>query len=439
MSKKVHVLNLGCSKNQVDSEAILGEFSQAGLQYSEDSLDSDVVVVNTCGFIEDAKQESVDEILGLIENKQPHQKLVVAGCLSQRYLEDLKGEFPEVDLMVGTYKPSQIVESLGLLRAPDNCNTTEITKSRILLGEEPVHAYLKIAEGCNRTCSFCAIPGMRGKQVSKSVKNIIEEAQALQEQGIQEISLIAQDLTFYGREKNGPGSNLTELLQALISETDIPWIRMMYGYPAFINDDLIDMMANEKRICSYLDMPIQHASNNMLKRMRRGHTEESLRKLLLKLRSNVPDIALRTTLLLGFPGETEEDVKTLINLMDEIKFDRLGCFPYSDEEGTHAFDAFPKSDHLSEEVIQDRISRVMTRQADISLERNESLIGKELEVLIDSEAEGSDYHFFARTQWDAPEVDNRVCILEGSATPGSFRKVQILSASEYDLEARLID
>lgn len=438
MSKKVHLLNLGCSKNQVDSESILGEFSQAGLELSDQSQDSDVLIVNTCGFIEDAKQESVDEILNLIETKQPHQKLVVAGCLSQRYLDDLKSEFPEVDLMVGTYKPAEIVESLGLLQEPDNCNTTELTSKRILMGEETFHAFLKIAEGCNRTCSFCAIPGMRGKQVSSPINKLVLEAQDLQSQGIQEISLIAQDLTFYGREKHGPGSNLVELLQALLSETDIPWIRMMYAYPAFINDDLMDLMANEKRICSYLDMPIQHASNNMLKRMRRGHTEESLRKLLLKLRSNIPDIALRTTILMGFPGETEEDVKTLINLMDEIKFDRLGCFPYSNEEGTHAFDAFSESDHLSEELIQDRIARVMSRQADISLERNESLIGQELEVLIDNEAEGSDYHFFARTQWDAPEVDNRVCILEGSATPGEFRKVQIIGASEYDLEARLI-
>jgi ribosomal protein S12 methylthiotransferase len=280
---------------------------------------------------------------------------------------------------------------------------------------------------------------MRGKQVSRTYSDIITEAQGLQSQGIQEISLIAQDLTFYGREKNGPGSNLPELLKGLLSETDLPWIRMMYAYPAFINDDLMDLMANEPRICSYLDMPIQHASNNMLKKMRRGHTQESLRKLLLSLRDNVPGIALRTTLLLGFPSETNEDVDILHDLIEEIKFDRLGCFPYSDEEGTHAAEAFPVEDLIEEDVIQDRISRIMNTQAAISLDRNESLIGEEIEVLIDSEAEGSDYHFYARTQWDAPEVDNRVCILEGDATPGEFRKVKILSASEYDLEAKIID
>ncbi len=436
MSKKVHLLNLGCSKNQVDSENILGEFSQAGVSYSETSEESDILVVNTCGFIEDAKQESIDEILNLINHKERHQKLVVAGCLSERYREVLQNEIPEIDLMVGTYQPAEIIQSLGLISASEAC---ELPSKRVLLGEESFHAYLKVAEGCNRTCSFCAIPGMRGKQVSKTYSDIITEAQGLQSQGIQEISLIAQDLTFYGREKNGPGSNLPELLKGLLSETDLPWIRMMYAYPAFINDDLMDLMANEPRICSYLDMPIQHASNNMLKKMRRGHTQESLRKLLLSLRDNVPGIALRTTLLLGFPSETNEDVDILHDLIEEIKFDRLGCFPYSDEEGTHAAEAFPVEDLIEEDVIQDRISRIMNTQAAISLERNESLIGEEIEVLIDSEAEGSDYHFYARTQWDAPEVDNRVCILEGDATPGEFRKVKILSASEYDLEAKIID
>ena len=434
--KKVNLLNLGCSKNQVDSEALLGEFKTAGYGIVSEQEDSDVIVINTCGFIESAKEESINEILAAVQNKGAHQKVVVAGCLSQRYLEDLKLEIPEVDFMVGTYKPGQILQGLNIATPETDLCESGTFKNRVLLGDDKHHAYVKIAEGCNRTCSFCAIPSMRGKQRSRTIADIIDEVNALTEQGVQEISLIGQDLSFYGREKGGPGETLEMLLNGLVNHTDVPWIRLMYAYPAFLNNGLLDLMAKEDRICNYLDMPIQHASDKMLKLMRRGHTQASLRTLLTKLRQKVPNIALRTTLLLGFPGETKDDFEQLMELIQDVKFDRLGCFTFSEEEGTHSFDL--KEKRVPLEVAEKRAKDLMDVQRLISMERNESLIGTTQRVLIDSVAEGSEYHFYARTQWDAPEVDNRVQILEGNADVGTFREVKIVAASEYDLDAILL-
>ena len=433
---KVNVINLGCSKNQVDSESILGEFSNAGYAMTSEQKGSDIVVINTCGFIDSAKEESINEILTAVENRDPGQKIVVAGCLSQRYTEELKKDIPEADLVMGTYKAGEIIKSLDLTVDPQAlCDTGAFTK-RILLEEQHHHAYLKLAEGCNRTCSFCAIPGMRGKQRSRNIASLVDEANELASKGVKEISLIAQDLTYFGREKGGPSETLEQLLNALVTHTDIPWIRMMYAYPGFINDSLMDLMAQENRICSYLDMPLQHGSDNILKLMRRGHTRKSLLGLLRKLRQRIPNIALRTTLLIGHPGETEDDVKQLLDLIEEVRFDRLGCFTYSDEDGTHAFDL--NNQRVDIEVAQERAERVMNVQQHISLENNEARIGQELDVLIDEVAEGSDFHFYGRTQWDAPEVDNRVQILNGNAAPGDFVKVKVLSASEYDLDAEII-
>jgi ribosomal protein S12 methylthiotransferase len=433
---KIHVLNLGCSKNQVDSENILGELVHAGYSQVESQEDSDVMVINTCGFIESAKEESIDEIMQALAIRKPGQKLVVAGCLSQRYKSELQLEIPEVDLFMGTYEAGALLKALDPVRASQvECQTGSLVQ-RQLMGEENHHAFLKIAEGCNRTCSFCAIPGMRGKQKSRTLEDIIRESQTLQSQGIKEISLVAQDLTYFGREKGGPGTNLKALLEALIRETDLPWIRLMYAYPAFLDDSLIELMATESRICKYLDMPIQHASDRMLKLMRRGHTGSSLRKLLRKLRSGIPDLAMRTTLLIGHPGETEEDFEDLRELVEEIRFERMGCFTYSDEEGTHAAEL--DEERVDVEVAMERAEILMDIQRKISLDRNESLIGQTLPVLIDRVAEGSEYHYEARTQWDAPEVDNRVLIHTGDAEVGSFRQVRITDATEYDLEAELI-
>ena len=437
MVKKVRLLNLGCSKNQVDSENILGEFGRAGFTLVKEGEVPTVTIINTCGFIEAAKEESIQEILAAVGNKGEGEKLIVAGCLSQRYGTELKRDIPEVDLYLGTYKAGEMLERLGLNSTlPSDCKVG--AGPRALMGEEKHHAFLKIAEGCNRICGFCAIPGMRGKQMSRSIADIVEEAQQLQAWGIQEVSLIAQDLTYFGREKNGQES-LEMLLKALIQHTDIPWFRMMYAYPAFITDGLVDIMATEKRICKYLDIPVQHSSANMLKAMRRNYSADELRDVMRKLRSAIPNIALRTTALLGYPGETDADVEDLLGFLEEVRFRHVGCFTYSDEDGTHAFDLKPK---VKTSTAEKRLDRVMTLQRQISLEENEKRMGDTVDVIIDSVAEGEDYHFVGRTEGDAPEVDNRVLIYvsekASEATVGTFRKVQITDAREYDIEAVLL-
>jgi len=432
--RSVHPISLGCSKNQVDLERALSEFRHAGFQLLEESDQAEYLLINTCGFIDSAKTESIDTILALAGQRKKGQKILVAGCLSQRYMADLKSEMPEVDLWTGTYQPGKILEVVGENDLADICRRELPTRVRI--GNTPHHAYLKIAEGCNRSCAFCAIPGIRGKQKSFDIPELIEEAQLLQKNGVQEISLIAQDLTFYGREKGGPNTQLETLLRALLDNTDIPWIRLMYAYPEFIDDSLLELMAKEKRICKYLDMPIQHGSDRILKLMRRNTDGQKLRDLLLRIRKSVPEIAMRTTALVGFPGETEEDYQQLLELAAEIRFERLGGFAYSNEDGTHAA-TLPNS--VPAEVAQERLQRLLDQQAQISLERNQTLIGSEVDVLIDEVAEESEFHFYARTQWDALEVDNSVRILEGSATPGEFRKARIVDASEFDLDAILLD
>jgi len=425
---------LGCSKNQVDSENILGEFGRAGFTLAREEDPSDVTVINTCGFIEAAKEESIQEILGAIQNRKRGEKVVVAGCLSQRYLTELHKEIPEADLLVGTYKPGEILERLGLASTlPSDCLVG--ASPRTLMGEESHHAFLKIAEGCNRVCGFCAIPGMRGKQRSRNVADIVAEAQQLESWGIKEISLIAQDLTFYGREGGGT-ENLEGLLKTLLRETGIQWLRLMYAYPAFLTDALLDVMASEARVCKYLDMPVQHASDRMLKAMRRNYSRASLREQLSRLRRSVPGISLRTTVLLGYPGETDDDVKDLLELVEETRFRHLGGFTYSDEEGTHAFDLPEK---IPTPVMEERLGRVMDLQREIATEDNQARIGSTVEVIIDSVAEGESHHFVGRTEGDAPEVDGRVLIHgPADAEIGSFRRVFITDAREYDLEGRLV-
>ncbi len=428
--RKVRIVNLGCSKNHVDSENILGEFGRAGFTLAGDGDRSEITVVNTCGFIEAAKEESVNEILAALDHRAEGEKVVVAGCLSQRYLGELHKEIPEADLLVGTYKPGEILDKLGLTSTlPSDCVAG--AGPRALMGEEPHHAFLKIAEGCNRVCGFCAIPGMRGKQKSRSIADIVAEAQQLESWGIKEVSLIAQDLTYFGREKNGTES-LEMLLRALIRETGIPWFRMMYAYPAFLTDGLLEVIATEKRVCKYLDMPVQHASDRMLKAMRRNYSAESLRKQLAGLRSAVPGIALRTTVVLGYPGETEEDVEELLALVEETRFRHLGGFTYSDEEGTHAFDLKPK---VPQEVMEERLGRVMQLQGEIAAEDNQARVGDTVEVIVDAVAEGETHHYAGRTEGDAPEVDGRVLIHgPADAEIGSFRKVFVTGATAYDLE-----
>ncbi len=432
--RKVRIVNLGCSKNQVDSENILGEFGRAGFTLAGDGDRSAVTVINTCGFIEAAKEESVNEILAALDHRTDGEKVVVAGCLSQRYLGELHKEIPEADLLVGTYKPGEIIERLGLVSTlPSDCVAG--AGPRTLMGEESHHAFLKIAEGCNRICGFCAIPGMRGKQRSRTIADIVTEAQQLESWGIKEVSLIAQDLTYFGREKNGTES-LEELLRTLLRETSIPWFRMMYAYPAFLTEGLLDVMATESRVCKYLDMPVQHASDRMLKAMRRNYSGESLKKQLAQLRASVPGIALRTTVVLGYPGETEDDVEELLAMMEETRFRHLGGFTYSDEEGTHAFDLQPK---VPQEVMEERLGRVMDLQREIATEANNARIGTTVDVIVDAVAEGESHHFVGRTEGDAPEVDGRVLIHGATdATVGTFRKVFVTGATDFDLEGTFV-
>lgn len=432
--RKVRIVNLGCSKNQVDSENILGEFGRAGFTLAGDGDRSEITVVNTCGFIEAAKEESVNEILAALDQRAEGEKVVVAGCLSQRYLGELHKEIPEADLLVGTYKPGEILDRLGLTSTlPSDCVAG--AGPRALMGEESHHAFLKIAEGCNRICGFCAIPGMRGKQRSRTVADIVAEAQQLESWGIREVSLIAQDLTYFGREKNGT-ENLEGLLRALLRETGIPWFRMMYAYPAFLTEGLLDVMATERRVCKYLDMPVQHASDRMLKAMRRNYSAGSLRRQLADLRAAVPGIALRTTVVLGYPGETEEDVEELLALVEETRFRHLGGFTYSDEEGTHAFDLASK---VPQEVMEERLGRVMQLQGEIAAEDNQARVGQTVDVIVDMAAEGETHHYVGRTEGDAPEVDGRVLIHGAEdAEIGGFRKVFVTGATAYDLEGRFV-
>jgi ribosomal protein S12 methylthiotransferase len=430
----IHVVNLGCSKNLVDTERVYGDFLTAGFRMSEFPEQASMVVVNTCGFIEAAKEESINEILARIAERPKGQKVVVAGCLSQRYMGDLKKEIPEVDLWAGTYQPGQLVQMVkesGWGLQPECASETRIPR---LLTTSNHFAYLKISEGCDRVCSFCAIPGMRGKHESRTPDEVVQEIRELHASGVQEAILIAQDLTYWGKDL-GKGNSLATLLKRVLDETDIPWIRLTYAYPQFIDDALLDILANSGRVCKYLDMPLQHGSERMLKAMRRGHTRAGLRELLGRLRGAVPDIALRTTFLLGFPGETEGDFEELMELVEETRFDRLGGFTFSPEEGTHSMEL---TGTVDPEVAQDRLARLMRRQSEISLELNEAKVGRTLRVLVDGVAEGQSHRFDARTEFDAPEVDNSVQIVDGDCEPGKFAQVRIVGATEYDLEAVVV-
>lgn len=430
----IHVVNLGCSKNLVDTERVYGDFLTAGFRMSEFPEQASLVVVNTCGFIEAAKEESVNEILARVAERGRGQKIAVAGCLSQRYMDDLRKEIPEVDLWAGTYKPGELLElvkSSGWGLQPACAAERAIPR---LLTQSNHYAYLKVSEGCDRVCSFCAIPGIRGKHESRTADEVVQEVRDLHLAGVQEAILIAQDLTYWGRDL-GKGNSLAGLLRRLLDETDIPWIRLTYAYPQFLDDDLLRLIADSGRICRYLDMPLQHGSERMLKAMRRGHTRAGLRELLGRIRGAVPDMAIRTTFLLGFPGETESDFDELMELVEETRFERLGGFTFSPEEGTHAVSL---GGEVDPEVAQDRLARLMRRQAEISLELNEARVGSTLRVLVDGVAEGQSHRFDARTEFDAPEVDNSVQIVDGECEPGTFAQVRIVGATEYDLEAVVV-
>jgi ribosomal protein S12 methylthiotransferase len=421
---KVNIVTLGCSKNLVDSEVLLTQLRGNNIDAVHESAkdDANIVVINTCGFIDNAKQESIDTILRYVDAKEEGlvEKVYVTGCLSQRYKDDLEKEIPDVDAWFGTRDLSRLLKQL-------NANYRhELVGERILTN--PNHfAYLKISEGCDRPCSFCAIPLMRGAHVSRPMEELVNEARHLARNGTRELLLIAQDSTYYGLDLYKK-RNLAELLARLSDVEGIGWIRLHYAFPAGFPMDVLDVMAERNNICKYLDIPLQHGSTQMLKVMRRGITREKTEDLLAAIRSKVPGIAIRTTLIAGHPGETEADFAEMMKFVEQSRFDRLGVFSYSHEEQTHSY-SLP--DDIPAEVKQERVDAIMELQQGISLELNQAKIGNTYQVIIDRK---ESRNYIGRTEYDSPEVDNEVIIsTENYLRLGDFVPVTIRGASEFDL------
>jgi ribosomal protein S12 methylthiotransferase len=424
---KVNIVTLGCSKNLVDSEAIYTQLkgNNFDVQHESTTDDSSIVIINTCGFIEAAKQESIDTILRFADAKDSGliDKLYVTGCLSQRYRGDLEKEIPTVDAYFGT---NELPRLLKTLKADYK---HELVGERLIT--TPSHyAYLKIAEGCDRPCSFCAIPLMRGKHVSQPVEALVEQARNLARKGTKELILIAQDLTYYGLDLYKKRA-LSELMLRLADVEGIEWIRLQYAYPSGFPLDILDVMRTTPNICKYLDMPLQHGSTEMLKRMRRGITRPKTEELINTIRDKVPGIALRTTLIAGHPGETEAEFEEMYQFVEKMRFDRLGIFTYSHEENTHAF-RLP--DDVSEETKQERADAIMALQEGISFELNQRKIGNVYKVLFDRKEGG---YFIGRTEFDSPEVDNEVLLDAKNhyVRLGDFTTVRVTDATEFDLYA----
>ena len=429
MSKKktLNLISLGCAKNLVDSEILLGGLQQTDVSITHNPEEADTIVVNTCGFLDIAREESVETILQAAEMKKTGslKELVVMGCLSERYPEELKKEIPEVDRIFGSNDHRQIVSFLtGQEYAKD-----DPLFFRSLM--TPNHyAYLKIAEGCDNGCSFCSIPLMRGLQKSRTIPAIMEEAERLATNGTRELLVIAQDTTSYGWDLEKK-VYLSDLLRELNTIKDLDWIRVHYAHPAHLSKRTIDALAECDRVCNYLDMPIQHAADELLNSMRRGLGQDGIRDRISRLREAIPEIALRTTLIVGYPGETEEHFNTLRDFVEEIRFDRLGIFTYSEEEGTLAADL---DDSVPRQVKDDRKNQLLEIQHGISLDKNESFIGKTLKVLVDESGEDVSV---GRTEYDSPEIDNIVHI-KGKAVKGTFIDVMIESANEYELLGKIV-
>ena len=409
----------------------MAKFAAGGwkVEFDAPSLDQDIVIVNTCGFINDAKQESVDMMLEYARAKAEGKigKLCIMGCLSQRYKEDLITEIPEADLIFGVDAFDKITSSFDL-------ENVQCSNSQRIISTPSHYAYLKISEGCNRHCSFCVIPQIRGRHISRPVESLVGEACLLAENGVKELILIAQDLTWYGHDLYGK-SMLTELLKQLHSVKGIEWIRLHYAFPVDFPEELLDLMNESNKICRYLDIPFQHISDNVLKKMRRGITKEKTLSLLEKIRTRVPGIAIRTTILTGHPGETEGDFMELKDFVRNERFERLGVFSYSHEENTYAYENF--EDEISDQEKERRVSEIMAIQQEISASINERKTGKTFRVLIDRE---DDEYYYARTEFDSPEVDNEVMIKNnGTLGPGKFCMVQITGYDEFDLYAEIKD
>jgi ribosomal protein S12 methylthiotransferase len=427
---KVNIITLGCSKNMVDSEVMSGQLAANDFDVVHENakLDHNIVIVNTCGFIDKAKEESINTILDQVDLKKKGKldKVYVTGCLSERYKNNLEEEIPEVDAFFGTMELPRLLSTLNA------DYKAELVGERLL--STPSHyAYMKISEGCNRTCSFCAIPLMRGEHRSKSIEELISEAERLVKMGVKEIMLIAQELSYYGLDLYKKRM-LPELLKSLAKVEGVEWIRLHYAYPSKFPLEIIDVMKDEPKICNYLDMPLQHASDRMLKAMKRQITQQEMKDLIAEIRSRIPGICLRTTLIAGFPGETEEDVEELKSFLEEMQFDRVGVFTYSHEEDTSAYDL---KDELTQEEKESRAQEIIAFQQDISFEKNQQKIGQTLKVLIDKKEAG---RYIGRTEFDSVEVDNEVIVhSKKSLKPGDFVMVNITKAYDYDIEGTAVD
>ncbi len=429
--KKINVITLGCSKNTVDSEHLMARLAAAGYEvlFDSDRTDAKVVVINTCGFIGDAKQESVDMILraAAAKNAGKIERLFVIGCLSERYADSLRAELPEVDGFFGARTWDGIARALGAAEDPALATERHLSTPRH-------YAYLKISEGCNWKCGYCAIPLIRGGHVSVPMEELEEEARKLAAGGVKELIVIAQDTTYYGLDLYGK-RRLAELLRRLCRIDGIEWIRLHYAYPTAFPDEVIEAMASEPKICKYLDIPFQHISDAQLSAMHRRHTKAEAYALVKKLRGAIPDLALRTTLLVGYPGETEADFTELEQFVRDVRFERLGVFAYSEEEGTYS--ARELADNVPEEVKQQRVERIMTLQNDIARENNLRRVGRTERVLIDSRQ--GDY-YVGRTQYDSPEVDQEILIpaAERRLLRGHFYEIRIDGAADYDLYGKAV-
>jgi len=424
---KINVVTLGCSKNVYDSEVLMGQLKANNKEVVHEE-EGNIVVINTCGFINNAKEESVNTILEYLQKKEEGDvdKVFVTGCLSERYKLDLEKEIPDVDQYFGTTELPSLLKALGA------------DYKHELIGERLTttpknYAYLKIAEGCDRPCSFCAIPLMRGKHKSTPIEEIVIEAEKLAGNGVKELILIAQDLTYYGLDLYKK-RNLAELIEALVKVDGIDWIRLHYAFPTGFPMDVLDVMNREPKVCNYLDIPLQHISDSILKSMRRGTTQEKTTKLLKEFRVKVPNMTIRTTLIVGYPGETEQDYQKLKNWVIDMRFERLGCFTYSHEENTHAYNL---EDDVPQEVKKERANEIMEIQSQISWELNQEKIGQEFKVVIDRK-EGD--YFVGRTEFDSPDVDNEVLIDASKIylKTGEFANVKITDAADFDLYAEVI-
>ncbi|WP_420379048.1 30S ribosomal protein S12 methylthiotransferase RimO [Gilvibacter sp.] len=424
---KINVVTLGCSKNVYDSEVLMGQLRANNKEVVHEE-EGNIVVINTCGFIANAKEESVNTILDFVQQKEDGlvDKVFVTGCLSERYKPDLQQEIPDVDQYFGT------TELPGLLKALGADYKHELIGERLTTTPKN-YAYLKIAEGCDRPCSFCAIPLMRGKHRSTPIEDLVVEAEKLAADGVKELILIAQDLTYYGLDLYKK-RRLADLLKALVQVDGIEWIRLHYAFPTGFPEDVLDVIKEEPKVCNYIDIPLQHISTDILKSMRRGTTFEKTNALLKLFREKVPGMAIRTTLIVGYPGETEEHFQELKQWVADMRFERLGCFTYSHEENTHAYNL---EDNVPEEVKQDRANQIMELQAQISWELNQEKIGQEFKVLIDRK-EGN--HYIGRTEFDSPDVDNEV-LLDATSQylkTGDFVQVKITEATDFDLYGQVV-